>query len=61
MTLKAKIAAAAMLALLFVPNAAYAGDRRDKCEGPAVTQNDNCRPDDGERRKPKFQTKFFSE
>lgn len=56
-----KFAAVAMLALLFVPNAAYADDRRNgKCDRNAAIQ-DNCRPDEGDRRKPTFQTKFFSE
>lgn len=60
MTLRSKLAAAATLALLFLPNAAYADDRRNKCDGPVAMQ-ENCRPDDGDRRKPKFQTKFFAE
>jgi hypothetical protein len=61
MKLMLKFAAAAMLALTLVPNAAYADDRRNaNCKQPAAVQ-DNCRADDGERRKPKFQTKFFSE
>jgi hypothetical protein len=51
-----KLAVAAILALLIVPTfqtAAYADNRRDKCD--SEEQDDDC------REKPRFQTKFFSE
>jgi hypothetical protein len=57
MSIKAKIAAALVLALLMTPDAALAGSNRD-CDGPAATQDDDCK---AKRDKPKFQTKFFSE
>ena len=58
MNLTRRLAATALLALLLLPNAAYARDNdRDDCKGAAM-QDDDCR--DGKREKPRFQTKFFS-
>ena len=51
-----KLIAAALIALLLMPVAttgAYAGDN-DRC-GVSDEDDDNC------KKKPKFQTKFFSE
>jgi hypothetical protein len=55
MKLRAKLFALTAIALLLVPNVAYADSRNNDCE-----QEDDCR-DDNKREKPKFQTKFFSE
>jgi hypothetical protein len=55
MKLRAKVFAAAAIALLLVPNVAYADSRG----GGDCEQEDDCR--DSKREKPKFQTKFFSE
>ncbi len=55
MKLRAKLFALTALALLLVPNVAYADSRNNDCD----QQEDDCR--DSKREKPKFQTKFFSE
>ena len=61
MKIAPKLSVAAMLALLSMPTAALA-DNVD-CSDPAYRSHEQCRADDGDdqRKKPKFQTRFFGE
>lgn len=59
MKLNARLTAIATVALLLLPNAAYAQNRNVNCDERGMENSEQCR--DAKREKPRFQTKFFSE